>query len=97
MDPITRKRIQVERQRGNQRLAFTGAHFGNFALVQDQSADQLHIEMTLANGSLGSLPHRGKSFWEEFIQYFLLDLAVFLFIIDAFQLPDNSLPELVRF
>src|SRR5256885_1858216 len=32
-------------QSGHERFAFTRLHFGDFAVVQDHAADQLHIEM----------------------------------------------------
>ena len=74
VDAPAGQRIQIERQGGDQRLAFAGAHLGDLALVQDQPADQLHIVVALADGALGGLPHGGKGFRQEFIQHFLLDL-----------------------
>ena len=35
--------VQVNRQRGDERLAFAGGHLGNVALVQRHAADELHI------------------------------------------------------
>ncbi len=37
--------IQIAGQRGHQRFAFAGFHFRNLAAVQDDAANQLHIEM----------------------------------------------------
>ena len=39
---------QKARERSDKRLAFTGGHLGDPAFVQDQAADQLHIEATRA-------------------------------------------------
>ena len=39
----TGKRIQVERQRGNERLAFTRRHFRDAPKVQLDPADELHV------------------------------------------------------
>ncbi len=47
--------IEIDRQRCDQRLAFAGLHFGDIALVQHHAADQLHIEVALAERTLGSL------------------------------------------
>ena len=47
--------VQVEGQRGDQRLAFAGLHFGDLAFVQDHAADQLDVEVALAERALGSL------------------------------------------
>ena len=35
----------ASRQCGDERLAFTGLHFRDFAVVQHHAADQLHVEM----------------------------------------------------
>jgi len=35
----------------DQRLTFTGAHFGDLAVMQDDAADQLHIEVARYSGS----------------------------------------------
>ena len=39
------ERVERGGQRGDERLAFTGFHFGDFAVVQNHSADQLHVEV----------------------------------------------------
>ena len=51
-------RVEVRRQRGDERLAFAGDHFGDVALVQDHAADQLHVVVAHARGNGGRL--RGK-------------------------------------
>jgi hypothetical protein len=38
------KRVEIDRQGRDQRLAFTGAHFGDLAFMQNHAADQLDIE-----------------------------------------------------
>ena len=70
MHALTRNRIQVGRQGGNQRLALTGAHFGDFAVVQDHAADQLHIEMTHSERPLARFTHDGKRFRQQRIKAF---------------------------
>ena len=54
------ERVEIDRQRGDQRLAFAGLHLGDTAFVQNHAADQLHIEMALAEGALGGLAHGGE-------------------------------------
>ena len=39
------QRVEVRRQRRDERLAFAGAHFGDLAVVQRHAADQLHVEV----------------------------------------------------
>ncbi len=56
------QRVQVHRQGGHQGLAFTGLHFGDFALVQHHPADQLHVIVTQAHGSPRGFTDQGKCF-----------------------------------
>ncbi len=97
VDPATGQRVQVERQRGNQGLAFAGAHLGDLALVQDDPADQLHVVGTLPDGAFGSFAHRCEGFRQDFIQHGLLDLPAFLLVLDTFQLSGDQAAELIRF
>src|SRR5581483_1834459 len=60
MDALAGERVQIDRERRHQRLAFAGLHLGDVALVQHHAADQLHVEMALAEGALGRLAHRGE-------------------------------------
>src|ERR1043165_6492053 len=41
------QRVEIDRKRRDQRLAFAGLHLGDLAFVQDHAADQLHVEMAL--------------------------------------------------
>ena len=52
------ERVEIDRQRRHQRLAFAGLHFGNASLVQDHAADELHVEVPLTERALGRL--RGR-------------------------------------
>ncbi len=54
------QRVQIGRQRCDQRLAFAGAHLGDLALVQHHAADQLHVEVTHAERAARRLAHRGE-------------------------------------
>ena len=89
--------VQIEWQRGNKRLSFSGSHLGNLALVQDNSTNQLHIVRTLADGPFGGFAHGGESFRQELIEGGLLDLAAFLIIFDAFHFSGQALAECIRF
>ncbi|MPN07489.1 hypothetical protein SDC9_154759 [bioreactor metagenome] len=46
MDAIAGQPVEVTRQRGHQRFSFTGFHFRDTSLMQDDSADELDIKMT---------------------------------------------------
>ena len=60
VDALAGERIEIDRKRRHQRLAFAGLHLGDVALVQHHAADQLHVEMALAERALGRLAHRGE-------------------------------------
>src|SRR6187455_296246 len=47
--------IEIDRHGGDQRLAFAGLHLSDAALMQHHAANQLHVEMTLAERALGGL------------------------------------------
>ena len=60
VDALAGQRVEVDRQRRHQRLAFAGLHLGDVAFVQHHAADQLHVEMPLAEGALGRLADGGE-------------------------------------
>ena len=60
VDALAGQRVEVDRKCRDQRLAFAGLHLGDVAFVQHHAADQLHVEMSLAEGALGRLAHGGE-------------------------------------
>ena len=60
VDAFACQRIQVDRQRRDQRFTFARFHLGDVALVKHHAADQLHIEMALAKHALGGFANRRK-------------------------------------
>ena len=46
MYALTRKCVKVSRKCSNKSLTFTGLHFGNSALVKNNTADKLYIKVT---------------------------------------------------
>ena len=60
--------VEIDRQRGDQGLAFAGLHLGDLALVQDHAADQLHVEMALAERALGRLAHGGEGRHQDVVE-----------------------------
>ena len=68
MHTLTGQRVQVGRQRGDQRLAFTGAHLGNLAVMQHHAADQLHIEMAHIEHATCGLTYGRKRLRQQVIE-----------------------------
>ena len=68
VDALAGERVEVDRQRRDERLAFAGPHLGDRALVQHHAADELDVEMALAEGALGRLAHRGEGRHEDVVE-----------------------------
>ena len=66
--PLAGERVEVDGERGDQRLAFAGLHLGDLALVQHHAADQLHVEMALAERALGRLAHGGEGGHQQVVE-----------------------------
>jgi hypothetical protein len=67
VDAAAFERVQIGRQRRDERLALARAHFGDLALVQHHAAHQLHVEVAHAEHALGGFTHRGERFRQHFI------------------------------
>jgi hypothetical protein len=46
------QRIEIDRERGDKRLAFAGLHFRDGALMLHHAADELHVERAQAQNAL---------------------------------------------
>ena len=77
MHALAAQRVQIDRQRGRQRLAFAGAHFGNFAVVQRHAAEHLHVEVTHLHHALAAFPNHRKRLGQQRVQRFALGNPVF--------------------
>ncbi len=62
------ERVEIDRQRCDQRLAFAGLHLGDLAVVQDHAADELHVEMALAERALAGLAHGGEGRHQDVVE-----------------------------
>jgi hypothetical protein len=68
MHAFARERIQIDGQGGDESLAFAGFHLGDVAAMQDHAADELHVEVALAEGALGSLADDREGFVQDVFQ-----------------------------
>ena len=60
VDALAVERVEIGRQRRDQRLALAGFHLGDLALVQDGAADELDVEVPHAQHALAGLANDGK-------------------------------------
>ncbi len=62
------ERVEIDGERGDQRLALARLHLRDLALVQHHAADQLHVEMALAERALGRLAHGGEGRHQQVVE-----------------------------
>ena len=55
------ERVQIAGQRGDQRLSFTGLHFGDLALMQHIATDELHVEVPHVQDALAGFARTAKA------------------------------------
>ena len=62
------ERIEVGRQRGDERLAFAGLHLGDPPAVQHHAADELHVEVPHVEHAPAGLAHDGERFGQQVVE-----------------------------
>ena len=62
------ERVQIHGQRGDQRLAFAGFHFRDFAAMQHDAADQLHVEMPHVQNAAAGFAHGGEGGNQQIVE-----------------------------
>ena len=72
MHAFSCQRIEVDGQGGGQGFALTRAHLCNFALVQGDATDQLHVKVAHFHDALRALANHGKGFGQNIIHGFAL-------------------------
>ena len=72
VDALAFEGVEVDRQGGDQGLAFAGLHLGDLALMQHHAAFELDVEWTLAECALGCLAYRGEGFDQKVVQGLVL-------------------------
>ena len=68
MDPFPGQGIQIAGQNGHQGFAFTGLHFSDPTLMQNDAAHKLHRIGPQAQHPVRRLPHGGESLRQQVIQ-----------------------------
>ncbi len=68
VDAAPGKTVQVDGQRGRQRLALAGTHLCDLAVVQDHAADQLHVEVAHAQRPLRRLAADGECLRQQVLE-----------------------------
>ena len=66
--PLPDERVQVGRQRRDQRLAFAGLHLGDAAAVQHHAADELDVEVPHAEHAAPGLADEGERVGQQVVE-----------------------------
>ena len=78
MNTFTFQRVQIYRQGGDQRLAFTRAHLSDATRVQYHATDQLYVVVAHAKHALCRFSHGGKCLGQQLIHFFATSNALFV-------------------
>src|SRR5262245_13449238 len=84
MHAFIQQSIEIDRERGNERLPFPRPHLGNRATMQNNATDHLDVKVTQTNGPFGGLTNRRESLRQDFVQRVPLSLKL-LFLLQTFQ------------
>ena len=95
VNAVSGQRIEIHRKRGDQRLAFTGLHLGDFALVQDNATDELHVEVPHLQHAPASLARNRKRFGQNLVENFFQRGRFFVSVFDRVHAFVNALAEFV--
>ena len=68
VDALALQRVEVGRQRGDERLAFAGDHLGDVAAVQDDAADDLHVVVPHVLGAAAGLAAGGERLGQQVVE-----------------------------
>ncbi len=68
--------VQVKRQRGDESFALAGLHLRYLALMQDDAADELDIEVAHGDASPRSFAHDGEGFRQDVVHAFAVREAL---------------------
>ena len=67
VDPLALQRVQIDRRRRDEGLAFTRTHLCNPPLVETDAADHLHVKMPHTEHAARGLAHDGKRLWQDLL------------------------------
>ncbi len=68
VDAFAFERVEVRGQGGDQGLPFPGPHFGDLAAMQNDAADQLHVEVAHVKEAAAGFAHGGEGFDEQVVE-----------------------------
>ncbi len=76
---LARQRIQIYRQRCHQCFTFTGLHFRDTSLVQNDATDQLYAVVPHTEHAVSRFAHGGKCLRQQVVQCFTILITLLKF------------------
>ena len=70
MDALAFERVEIHGQRGDERLPFARLHLSDLALLEDDAADELFVEVAQTDAAAGGLTHGGEGLRQKIVQRF---------------------------
>ena len=68
VDALALERVEVGRQRRDERLALAGLHLGDLAAMEDDAADELDVEVPHVQHAAAGLANDGEGFGEQVVE-----------------------------
>ena len=68
VDALALEGVEVGRQRGDEGFAFAGDHLGDVAAVQDDAAEDLHVEVPHVLGAAAGLAAGGERLGQQVVE-----------------------------
>ena len=68
VDAAAGQRVEIDGKRGDQGLAFAGLHLRDLAFVQHHAADELDVEVALAERALAGLAYGGERRHQDVVE-----------------------------
>src|SRR3989338_7196660 len=79
MDPFPRECIQICWKRRDESLAFTGAHFGNIAIMEHHASNELDVEVALTERATRRFTDDSECLWRKRVEFDTLRQPFFEF------------------
>ncbi len=98
VDAAASEGVEIAGQGGHEGLAFAGLHLGNLAGMEDDAADELHVEVTHLHGAFAGFADDGEGLGHDGVEGGLFGgdalVCIFRSVLDTFNGVGDTLAEL---
>src|SRR5215470_15256924 len=97
MHAFARESIEIDRKSCDESFTFTGLHLGDFALMEDNAADELNVEMAHVQHTPACFTGYSKSFRQDLIQDLFAGFDALRVVLNVFEPFADAVAELLGF